>query len=396
MSAREEALDWLFSTQRFGIKLGLENMRRLLTELGEPHIHLSFIHVAGTNGKGSVCAMIDAILRAEGLNTGLFTSPHLVDFRERIQINGDPINDAALADGIRILRKIAMDWGQDGSPTFFELSAALAIQHFSQSAVDYAILETGMGGRLDATNVIRPRVSVITPIARDHEKWLGNSLEEIAAEKAGILKQGIPAVSATQRCEVEKVLKSIAEKVGTSIRFTRSGVSSDVNVSLPGAFQRENASLAISAIRTAGIAVRESSIREGLANTHWPGRFQRLGKFILDAAHNPHSAEKLVETWKSTFGSERPCIMFGALEDKAISEMLGWLDQITGKYWFVPVANERACPTGRLRELRPEGIAFDSVDDALTASTRNPGPILVCGSIYLLGEVIKEVTRRGV
>ena len=189
-----EALAWLYSLQRFGIKLGLENIERLLEELSKRGVLQAapwkVIHVAGTNGKGSVCAMIDSICRAQGYRTGLFTSPHLVTFRERIRVNGDMISEEAVADGLTTIRNLVANW--DPHPTFFEVVTALALKHFSDTRVKIAILETGFGGRLDATNAVQSDVSVITPIDFDHEKWLGKTIPEIAAEKAGIIKPGVP------------------------------------------------------------------------------------------------------------------------------------------------------------------------------------------------------------
>src|SRR2546427_591572 len=205
----KEALSWLYSLQRFGIKLGLENIRRLLAALsrsggfqaavGDLEIALPWkvIHIAGTNGKGSVCAMIDSICRAHGYRTGLFTSPHLVTFRERIRVNGEMISEHGVADGLTTIRNLVADW--DPHPTFFEVTTALAVKYFFEANIDVAILETGIGGRLDATNAIQSDVSVITQIGFDHEELLGTTLAEIAGEKAGIIKPGIPVVSAQQR-----------------------------------------------------------------------------------------------------------------------------------------------------------------------------------------------------
>src|SRR5881398_1581511 len=200
----KEALSWLYSLQRFGIKLGLENIRRLLAALsrsggfqaavGDLEIALPWkvIHAAGTNGKGSVCAMVDSICRAQGRRTGLFTSPHLVTFRERIRVNGEMVSEDAVADGLTTIRNLAADW--DPHPTFFEITTALALKYFSEANADMIILETGIGGRLDATNAIQSDVAAITPIDLDHEEWLGNTLAKIASEKAGIIKPRIPVV----------------------------------------------------------------------------------------------------------------------------------------------------------------------------------------------------------
>src|SRR5262252_11099145 len=226
----KQALAWLYGLQRFGIKLGLENIRRLLDELGlgtargsrvvfggSPNNPPKVIHVAGTNGKGSVCAIIDSICRAQGYRTGLFISPHLVTFRERIRINGEMISESAAAEGLTMIRNLTANW--DPHPTFFEVTTSLALKHFGDAKIDIAVLETGLGGRLDATNAVQSDVSVITPIGLDHEKWLGRTLAEIAAEKAGIIKPGVPVVFAPQRPKAEQVIRARAAECGSPVQF---------------------------------------------------------------------------------------------------------------------------------------------------------------------------------
>jgi len=251
-----EALAWLYSLQRFGIKLGLENIERLLEELSNSGVLLpvpwKVIHVAGTNGKGSVCAMIDSICRAQGYRTGLFTSPHLVTFRERIRLNGDMISEKAVADGLTTIRNLVANW--DPHPTFFEVVTALALKHFSDTRVEIVILETGLGGRLDATNAIQSDVSVITPIDFDHEKWLGKTISEIAAEKAGIIKPGVPVVSAFQRSEAEEVIRARAAKCGAPLEFATKPYD-NAPIALAGSHQKQNAALAIAVLRAAGIDI---------------------------------------------------------------------------------------------------------------------------------------------
>src|SRR5437016_8505154 len=213
----QEPLGWLYSLQRFGIKLGLQNIQRLIAEL---HVDLSdarVIHVAGTNGKGSVCAMIDSICRTQKYRTGLFISPHLVTFRERIRVNGKMISENEVAAGLTKIRKLVADW--DPHPTFFEIATALALKHFAEAKIDIVVLETGLGGRLDATNAIQSDVAVITPIALDHEKWLGDSLEKIASEKAGIIKERRPVVSARQPAEAERVINLRAAECEASLQI---------------------------------------------------------------------------------------------------------------------------------------------------------------------------------
>ncbi|MGZ5021960.1 MAG: bifunctional folylpolyglutamate synthase/dihydrofolate synthase, partial [Chthoniobacterales bacterium] len=251
MSYRE-ALAWLFGTQLFGIKLGLENIQRLLRTLNLPG-EQRIIHVAGTNGKGSVCAMIDSILRAQGYRSGLFTSPHLVTFRERIRVNGEMISETNVADGLTSIREMIADW--DPHPTFFEIVTALGLLHFKKTRCEFVVLETGMGGRLDATNAITPIVSVITSIDYDHQKWLGHSLGEIAAEKAGIIKPRVPVVSASQSAEAESVIRIRARECEAPLEFLEADYESDV--ALKGGHQKENAAVALAALRAARIEVSQ-------------------------------------------------------------------------------------------------------------------------------------------
>ncbi|MFV1995489.1 MAG: GAF domain-containing protein, partial [Verrucomicrobiales bacterium] len=272
-----EAIDWLYGSQLFGIKLGLDNARRLLCEFVESEpgfATMRVVHVAGTNGKGSVCALADSTCRAAGLRTGLFTSPHLISFRERIRVSGEKIGERDAARLLEEMRELVADW--DPYPTFFELALALGLRHFAEQGVEVAFLETGMGGRLDATNALEfPVVSVITPIALDHREWLGGRLAEIAAEKAGIIKPGVPAVSARQCGEVLAVLREAAKHAGSDLRMVENRWEKSA-VGLPGGHQRENAALAVAALAEAGIAVSPAAIAEGLAGVRWRGRLERI------------------------------------------------------------------------------------------------------------------------
>ena len=264
----KKALTWLYGLQRFGIKLGLENTRRLLDECCDgvrvkrpavaPASPSTFkvIHVAGTNGKGSVCAMIDSICRAQGYRTGLFVSPHLVTFRERIRVNGEMIAEEAVAAGLTMIRDLVTDW--DPHPTFFEVTTALALKHFGDAKTDIAILETGLGGRLDATNAVQSDVSVITPIALDHEKWLGHTLPEIAGEKAGIIKPGVPVVSAPQQPEAEEVIRARAAECDSPVQFVEETYKGSP-VALRGEYQKQNAAVAMAAVHV----VKRADCRSG-------------------------------------------------------------------------------------------------------------------------------------
>jgi dihydrofolate synthase/folylpolyglutamate synthase len=387
-----EALTWLFGTQRFGIKLGLENSRRLFAALGVPSPNDRIIHVAGTNGKGSVCAMIDAICRAQGYRTGLFTSPHLVTFRERIQLSGELIDESAVAHGLTIIRELAVDW--QPHPTFFELTTALGLYCFQQAHCDLIILETGMGGRLDATNATQPIVSVITPIDLDHQKWLGETLEKIAGEKAGIIKPGAPVVSAAQKSEVENVLRTRARECSTPLHFITAPYEESA-LSLPGGHQRENAALAVAALRVAEIEVTRKSIGRGLAAIVWPARFQRFkDRIVIDGAHNVAGARVLAKTWREVFGAERATLIFGVFRDKEVAAIFRELASIAATIYLPVFRGERALPPNELRTMIAAvmpGIPrclFPSTADALQSARQNQSPILVAGSLHLAGEAL--------
>jgi dihydrofolate synthase/folylpolyglutamate synthase len=381
----EESLGWLYSTQQFGIKLGLDNIRSLLKALGDPHEHLSFLHVAGTNGKGSVCAMLDAVLRAADHKTGLYTSPHLIDFRERIRVDGRKIPREAASRGLENLRRLAASW--DHSPTFFEFATALALQHFAESDCELVVLETGMGGRLDATNAVIPVVSVITPIALDHIRWLGKTVSEVAQEKAGIIKPSVPVVSAPQDPAAAEVIVRRAEELGCFLTFAEAAWNG-AELGLPGRHQRQNAALAIASLRAAGLDVPDEAIAHGLRDVRWPGRFQIIGeRFVLDGCHNPHAAERLLLNWRDFFGTEQADVIFGALGDKDYSAMLRILAPISRQILLVPVRSERTAAPEILASACPvPHRIFANAKDALRASH---GRTLVTGSLFLVGEVLE-------
>ncbi len=400
----KEALAWLYGLQRFGIKLGLENIRRLLDECcsgvcvkrpalaaasaSTPHV----IHVAGTNGKGSVCAMLDSICRAQGYRTGLFTSPHLVTFRERIRVSGDMISESAVASGLMAIRNIVANW--DPHPTFFEVVTALAMKHFRDTKVEIIILETGLGGRLDATNAVQSNVSVFTPIDLDHEKWLGKTISEIAAEKGGIIKAGVPVVSASQLPEAEKTICARAAKCQATLEFATKPYD-QAPIALAGSHQRENAALAIAALRTAQIDVDEVAIARGLASVDWPARFQRWDRrTIVDGAHNPAAAQWLAKTWREIFGTQRATLVVAILSDKNLRGICEVLAPI-GEFVLLPkIHSERAADPNALAQifstiapLLPCSIT-QSVDEALRLAAAKPNPILITGSLHFAGEVL--------
>lgn len=390
MSYRE-ALAWLFGTQLFGIKLGLENIQRLLRTLEVPASDQRIIHVAGTNGKGSVCAMIDSICRLQGYRTGLFTSPHLVTFRERIQVSGETIGEDEVARGLTTIRKLVEEW--EPHPTFFEIATALGLFHFREARCEIVVLETGMGGRLDATNAVGPVVSVITPIALDHQKWLGDTLAEIAGEKAGIIKSNVPVVSTAQLPEAERILRDRAAECSTSITFVTEPLAQ--RPALIGSHQKENAALAVAAIRAAGISITEHAIRDGLAAVEWPARFQQWDdRIVIDGAHNPAGARVLVETWREVFGDEKATLIFGVLADKAAAVVYQELSKIANAVILPRFRGERVMPPDELARVivpitpgMPCKIA-ESPGAAINTARGMARRILIAGSLHLAGETL--------
>jgi dihydrofolate synthase/folylpolyglutamate synthase len=390
-----EALAWLYRTQTFGIKLGLEKTRLLLAALGDPQERLRFVHVAGTNGKGSTCAMLDAILRADGVRSGLYTSPHLMDFRERIQLDGTLIPEAAVAEGLTKLRQACGEWEQ--APTFFELATVLAAWWFAQEKTDLVVWETGMGGRLDATNAVRPLVTAITPIGLDHREWLGPDLASIAAEKAGIFKPGVPAVSAPQEASARLVLEEKAREVGAPLTFVTTPCPDPVG--LPGEHQRWNAALALAALDAAGLAVADEARRTGLAGVQWPARFQQVEpRLVVDGAHNEPAVRVLVATWRELFGAAKARLVFGVMKDKDVATILALLHGIADEIWLVPVRSERSCPLDELADLAARAgfrtIHRGDVGPALGAARSSDEPVLVTGSLFLAAEVLALLQGR--
>lgn len=388
-----DAVAWLYGTQTFGIKLGLDNTRRLLAAVGDPHERLKFLHVAGTNGKGSTCAMMDSILRVAGYRTGLYTSPHLVDFRERIRLDGAMIPEDAVAEGLTLLHQAAESW--DHAPTFFELATVLAAWWFAREGADYVVWETGMGGRLDATNAVTPLVSVITPIGMDHQNWLGDTLAQIAGEKAGIIKGGVPMVSAPQSEEASAVLAAKAEEVGVPVTFVDEPWSGEAPA-LAGSHQRWNAAVACAALRAAGAGMDAEAVSRGLRAVVWPGRFQLVAEdLVVDGAHNPEAIETLVATWHEVFGEVKASLVFAALRDKDAAHLLRVLRSIADEVWLVPVNNARGMAPEELRPLA-ESAGFTLVHEgelaaSLEAARASERPVLVTGSLFLAGELIAHL-----
>jgi dihydrofolate synthase/folylpolyglutamate synthase len=413
-----EALAWLYGLQRFGIKLGLENIRRLIGALSRSGglqsaasssdrpeaavgdsrtiaLPWKVIHVAGTNGKGSVCAMVDSICRAQGHRTGLFTSPHLVTFRERIRVNGEMVSENAVASGLTTIRNLIADWNPH--PTFFEVTTALALKCFSEANIDVAILETGIGGRLDATNAIQSDVSVITQIDFDHQEWLGNTLAEIASEKAGIIKRGILVVCAPQRPEAEKVIRARVAESEAPLQVVSTSYDGSP-IGLAGSYQKQNAAVAIAAIHAAQIDIDDKAIARGLATIDWPARFQKWDdRTIIDGAHNPAAARMLVETWREFFGDQKATLILAVLSDKDLRGICDALAPIADSILLPKIRSNRAALPEELAKIvssvtpsLPCSIA-QSIGEALVLGRSRPNPILITGSLHFAGEVLAHL-----
>ncbi|MDB6152127.1 MAG: FolC bifunctional protein [Chthoniobacteraceae bacterium] len=394
----ESAVGWLYGMQLHGIKLGLGKIEALVDGLG---VHVKgprapkFLHVAGTNGKGSVCAMLDSICRAAGLKTGLFISPHLITFRERIRVNGAMISEEEVVSGLQAIREMSADWDQQ--PTFFEIVTALGLAHFQRHGVDVAVLETGMGGRLDATNVVTPAVSVITPIGFDHTLWLGDSLAAIAGEKAGIIKPGVPVVISPQEPTAETTLREAALRCGAPFYSITAPVTG-LEVALEGSHQRWNAAAAIKAVELAGIKASSQAIANGLRNVEWPGRFQHIDdRLVLDGAHNPAAIERLVQTWREVYGEEKATLIVGILKDKDVRGVCRALLPIAARVIVLPVKNERSSDPDDVvkifREFGVESATESGLAAALAKARARPERMLLTGSLFLIGEALAALSQ---
>ena len=390
-------LDRLAARRRFGMRPSLDAIRGVCAALGDPQKELRAIHVAGTNGKGAVCAMIDACLRAGGLRACRYTSPHLVRINERFFVDGKPVDDVTLE---RAADKVFhADSDTNSQLTFFEALTAVAFIAFSEAKCDYAVLETGLGGRLDATNICVPEICVITKIGLDHCDWLGDTVEKIAAEKAGIIKKGVPIVLGKNDPEVIAVIKARASEVGAPF-FYAPDIADESEIpdgfSLEGAFNRENAVTALAALK-----VLKKGSRDGLSNVVWPGRFQRVGRFIIDGAHNPPAARALAAVLSkyAPFAGSVPTLIAGFCGDKDVDETLRILAPLVGKGIAVRTNNPRSlAPEELARKMEAAGIpaiSCDSIHLALEKMGSVPNgsgvDTLICGSLFLAGEALAEL-----
>jgi dihydrofolate synthase/folylpolyglutamate synthase len=432
MSALDDTLVRLYARRTFGVKLGLESMELLLAKLGNPEQELACVHVAGTNGKGSVCAMLESILCEAGLNPGMYTSPHLVRFHERFRIAGREIEDAELVDLVEVVDAQANAVAAESSGreiTFFEFATAMAFEHFRRSSARLVVLETGMGGRLDATNVVTPLLSVITRIDLDHAQHLGPDIRTIAAEKCGIIKPGRPVVCGAMPLDASEVVRSVARDrsaplVEAEAVVSIESVSCDLDgqklriasqdssygtcrMPLIGPHQAENVATCIATLeelgRAAGLEIGMSTVREGLAAVRWPARFQVLSTdppVILDGAHNPGGAVALVASWRRVLNDTPMGLILGRGSDRDDPDYLKAFAGLVKRCWTVPV--------GRGQCIRPAALAAatqaqgwdakpSTLDEALPQAREwaaaNRAAVCITGSLYLAGEVL-DCRRR--
>jgi dihydrofolate synthase / folylpolyglutamate synthase len=442
-----ETLDYLFGLQRFGIKLGLENITALLGLMGNPHRAFPALHIAGSNGKGSTAAFLDSILRRSGLRTGLYTSPHLVDFSERIRVDGKAIPTERIVALTRGIRARAEEMERQGffrpegakaggfggkepgkaTLTFFEFTTAMMFQYFREEKVDLAVVEAGLGGRLDATNVVDPVASLITTISREHAQYLGGTLLKIAGEKAGIIKPGRPLLSAAaqpkiaaffeKRCAEGKSpfrvwgrdFEAREEEPGIIHFRGRRRDYAHLRLGLAGAHQKKNAGLALAAVEVlqeAGFPIEEAHIRGGLAETRWPGRLELIRnrtRILLDGAHNPEATAALRKALEKGFPRRRLILILGIMADKDIPAMMKDLVPLADLLFLTRAGNERAATLDLLEaESSPyekPGRKFVSVGEAVEEGLNQAEKedlILVAGSLYIVGEARAYLLKRGI
>ena len=409
-----EAIQFLYSLRLFGAKFGLENTFKLADLLGHPQEKLRFIHVAGTNGKGSTCAMLESIYRAAGLRVGLFTSPHLVSFRERIQVNRQLIPQADVVRVVGELKPLFQQFPPGHHPTFFEVVTVMALKFFAEQKCNLVIWETGLGGRLDATNIVTPLASVITNIQFDHQQWLGDTLAKIAAEKAGIIKPGVPVLTATDEPEALAVIEKTAREKNAPLaivaqtsrlcvfeQLQKSCVSSTPVLPLIGEHQQINASLALATVEIlqSKIPVNQEAMRSGLSNVHWPGRLQLIQrpngqKILLDGAHNAAGARVLAAALAKNFPAPAKTLILGVLNDKDWRTICALLAPLASRVITVSIASDRTADANALaaacRAANPasQAAACPSLGAALQ-QTEARDFIVIAGSLYLVGEALE-------
>jgi dihydrofolate synthase / folylpolyglutamate synthase len=391
-----DAIKFLNGLQLFGASFGLETARKLAELSGNPHERLRFIHVAGTNGKGSTCAMLESIYRSAGLRVGLFTSPHLISFRERIQIDRQLISEAEVVTEVSAMQKQLGEIAKNIHPTFFEVVTVMALRHFAANQCDLVVWETGLGGRLDATNIVTPLASVITNVALDHEKWLGQSVEQIAVEKAGIIKPGVPVVTAAGEPALSVISKT-ARANNSPLHVVTEPIS---GVPLLGDHQQINAALAVETVRVLRdqIPVPETALGNGLAEVSWPGRLQVIKRndqsILLDGAHNPAGAEALRDALHQRFSNAERTLVLGIMGDKDCAAICNILAPLAQRIIACRISSARGADPDRLADLcrtanpKAEVISAQSIEVALEAAARDPF-VVITGSLHFIGHALQ-------
>ncbi len=424
LSKYEACLKNMFNLQRFGIKLGLSTIRNILKGLGNPQNRFKSIHIAGTNGKGSIASGIASILKASGYRVGLYTSPHLVKFNERIQINGKEISDNRVLKAYNAVRRV--HYGSR-EPTFFEFATAMALHEFSEKNVDWGVIETGMGGRLDATNIIKPSVCVISNISLEHKFYLGNTIAEISGEKGGIIKKNIPVVTGIRQKQALTVINNIAMaksaplfRLGKDFRVRRdqSGIFNyyglknnwkNLKTSLIGRHQVDNAAITLATcevLSQKGASITEDSSRQGISHIHWPGRLEvgcDTPMIILDGAHNLMAARNLAKFLSVEMNNRRVTIVLGMLDDKPYKAMLQSLVPASSKVILTrPIIDRGLEPEQLLEEARhlsDDIVILPDVESAVKYAVKNAQPddvICIAGSLYVVGEAKKALAHMGI
>jgi dihydrofolate synthase/folylpolyglutamate synthase len=400
-----EAIQFLYQLRLFGLKFGLEKTRHLAALAGQPQDKLRFIHVAGTNGKGSTCAMLESIYRAAGLRVGLFTSPHLVSFAERIQVNRKWVAPEDVARLVEEMRGAAVfSGGGEGCPTFFEVVTVLALKYFAEQQCDLVVWETGLGGRLDATNIVTPLASVITNVQLDHQQWLGNTLPEIAREKAGIIKDNVPIITGAEDAEVLQVIAETARKHHAPLSVVTSSDAQAMDrheIALAGEHQRMNAAVALrtTQILDGQIPISEAALRRGLKETQWAGRCQIIQRdngqtVLLDGAHNPAAAQTLAGAWQRRFAGKKGALILGIMRDKDGGAVCQILAPLARRILLAPVGSERSADPRLLSDhcRRANPAAEITVCPNLAEAFANAGAepfVVVTGSLYFVGEALE-------
>ena len=418
------------------LKWDLESVRRMVENLGHPEQRFPIVHIAGTNGKGSVAAMVESLARAAGFRTGLYTSPHLRRMNERIAVNGRPIGDEEFASVFGKIEACFESLVEDGTlphnPSYFETLTTMALQHFAGSKVELAVLEVGLGGRLDATSAVTPNVCAVTSIDFDHERWLGHSIEAIAAEKAGILKPGVPVINAAEHPAALEVIDGRAKELGVPRRTPATGAIKELaatdlgryefttdyqgaplrfTVGLRGRHQVRNALTALAIaeeLSRQGINIPPEAAQHGLAQAHWPGRLQLLRPFgetgplhFLDGAHNPAAARRLAEFWEEHLANNSVHLLYGTLRDKAVEEIAELLFPLAASVVLTEPVSSRATSVKTLsvltQDLHPNIELIPDPGQALQRLQRRAASndvILVAGSLYLVGDCLKALEKQ--